>query len=84
MCLRFWLFTLSMAYCIVSYLFTQIFAALNFVLVWRPSHDSIRDNSNEEGEMAAALPRYRETKKEEAFLSERLFGVLFRKILGET
>ena len=32
---------------------------------------------------AAALPRYRKTKKEEAFLSERLFGVLFRKILGK-
>ena len=34
--------------------------------------------------MTAALPRYKETKKEEAFLSERLFGVLFRKILEET
>lgn len=32
----------------------------------------------------AAVPLIRVDKKEEAFLSERLFGVLFCKILGET
>lgn len=44
----FWLFTLSTAYCNVSYLFTQIFAAFNFARVWRPSHDKIIDNSTVE------------------------------------